>query len=285
MKNFMKKILVICMIASVSMLTFGCSDKKENNTETLSLEDVNQDLSFQFNVKDKLDATEADDEESKDDPVESQADSAVDSAVESGEEATAATEIVEVTDEAGEPVTDAQGVVETQVVTVPTEESQNTETPTEPGAVHTPDYTICLANWLDMSKAGDYFFEGEFLIIEFKLNEDLPDGYYPVSVYETDIASWEIVTHVPVCIDGGVVVGDAEAAPQASASSDDFTLTVDNVSASAGDTVKVAVDLKNNPGFCGFIIDIQYDAAAMTIVDAYGGSDFDAAISLVQPAE
>ncbi len=269
MKNFMKKVIAICLVASVSVAAFGCSSgKDEPIIETMALEDAKQELEFNYSVGGNvIDATEAPQQNDATEPAE-----------DATQPAEPATEIVEVTDEAGETVTDAAGVVQTEIVTIPV---QPTNPPAETSPSHTPSYDLCKANWLDMSQAGDYFFNGEFLIIEFKLNEDLPDGFYPVSVYETDIASWELVTHKPTLIDGGIAVGNAKAEEQ-KASDGGFTLTVDNTTGKAGDTVKVAVNIENNPGFCGFIIDVKYDAAAMTIVDAYGGSEFDAAISVVQ---
>lgn len=277
MKNFMKKMLAVCVVTSVSAVAFGCSDGNDTTMETISLEDTKQELAFIYKSGLSEDSTEAA-EDPTDAPTEAEN---TDSTV----PAEPATEIVEVTDEAGETMTEAGGAVMTEVVTVPVETgdaSQSSDDTTEPAKTHTPSYDVCNANWLDMSQAGDYFFNGEFLIIEFEVKEDLPDGYYPVSIYKTDIASWELVTHTPTCIDGGIVVGDAEAEKQPSASGDAFTLTVDNVTANAGDTVKMAINLENNPGFCGFLIDIQYDAAALTIVDAYGGADFDAAVNVIQ---
>ncbi len=268
MKNVMKKVIAICLVASVAVAAFGCSSgKKGPVVETMALEDAKQELEFNYSAGGNvIDATEGQQQNDATEPNQA-----------ATQPAEPATEIVEVTDESGEAVTDAAGVVQTEVVTIPVA----TDPATEPAPTHTPSYDLCKANWLDMSKAGDYFFNGEFLIIEFKLNDDLPDGFYPVSVYETDIASWELVTHKPTLIDGGIAVGSGKAEEQAAAG-DDFTLTVDNTTAKAGDTVKVAVNIENNPGFCGFIIDVKYDAAAMTIVDAYGGSEFDAAISVVQ---
>ena len=123
-----------------------------------------------------------------------------------------------------------------------------------------------------MSQESDFFFEGEFLIVEFEVNQDIPDGSYPVTIAQTDIASWDLVAWTPDIINGEVAV-NTEIQPQADPD-DDFTLKVRSVSAKQGDTVKVAIDLSHNPGFCGFTLDVQYDKSAMTIVDTYGGSDF-----------
>ncbi len=212
------------------------------------------------------------------------------------------TEVVEVTDENGETVTDENGEIETEIVEV-TEivEESNEDGEVETKAVvassavaqttvieskttsstsnHVVSNVNCLAYWFDMSALGDYYFEGEFMVFEFVLAEDLEDGYYPITVSSTDIGSWELVTQVPTIISGGILVGEGTAEEQAVAAEGEFTLTVDSINAKAGDTIEVAIQLDNNPGFCAFIIYIEYDENAMTMTDAYGGEDFNKSIS------
>ena len=186
------------------------------------------------------------------------------------------TEYVPVTEAGGQAATDAAGQPRTEPVEV-TETVASTEPAEQPATLkpteaYTPSYDLCKAYWLDMSQESDFFFEGEFLIIEFEVNNNIPDGSYPVTIAQTDIASWDLVAWTPDIINGEVAV-NTQIQPQADPD-DDFTLKVRSVSAKPGDTVKVAIDLSHNPGFCGFTLDIQYDKSAMTIVDTYGGSDF-----------
>ncbi len=261
--NTMKKIFAICVVTSIAAVTFGCSDGKNQIKETISLEDTKQELQFYYNTGESEDSTEAPEKETTAE-TEAPATEIV-------------TEFVDVTDADGQPVTEeggaAQTEVHTEVVTLPA------ETPTD--APYTPAYDTCKAYWLDMTKEGDFDFNGEFLVISFEINENAPEGNYPVTISNTDIGSWDVVTRVPECINGEISVGNAKPSEQKKASADKFTLTVENTSGKPGDTVDVIIDMKNNPGFCGFVIDIQYDANALTIVETSGGADFDAAVKYV----
>ncbi len=296
--NTMKKILAICIVASMSVVAFGCSSgKEETPQETIALEDTKQELQFFYNTGNGPDSTEAVTEKAT--TTQTTAAAGTDAAQTTEIATQVITEYVPVTEADGQQVTEANGEVQTEVVTsVQTEivtapasedatdegtapEAPATEATTEAPAVHTPSYDTCKAYWLDMSQQSDFDFNGEFLVIEFKINENVPDGSYPVTIATTDFGSWELVTRVPECINGEVTVGNAEAAKQSEATTGSFALKVENAKGNPGDTVKVAVDLSNNPGFCGFVVDVQYDAAALTIVDTYGGADFDAAVNVL----
>ncbi len=278
MRNSMKRALVICLVAAMSAMAFGCSDDKKKDESsvqmgTVSQEDLQQELQFVYGSGNAPDSTEA---------AEDQNEPATEIVTEVLTEVVTeytATEYVAVTDTAGEQVTEAGGAVQTEVQEVVQTEVATeivTEVVTAPaGAEYTPSYDTCKAYWLDMTQQGDFTFNGEFLVLEFQVKEDTPDGNYPINITYTDIGSWELVSRYPECVAGEIVVGDAEPTKKAEASADAFTLTVDSVAAKQGDIVKVAIDMANNPGFCGFVIDIQYDAAAMSIVQSYGGVDFD----------
>ncbi len=292
--SIMKKVLAICLVAAISTITIGCGGKTNSENEapqeTINIDDTKQELQFFYGNGESVDSTEAPENSNADSKAETNAGDdkpATETAATETEIVTEiATQYVNATDEAGQDVTDAQGVVQTEVqteivteiVTVPasTEEQKPTE------SEYTPSYDTCKAYWLDMSQMGDYNFNGEFLVLEFEINENIPDGSYPITITKTDIGSWDLLTRVPECINGEVTVGDAEPAEQSKATTGAFALKVKNASGNCGDTVKVAIDLSNNPGFCGFVIDIQYDAAALTIADSYGGADFDAAIKIVE---
>lgn len=292
--SIMKRALAVCVVAAVAGMTFGCSSGKQNDTttpkETISLEDTKQELQFFYNAGESVDSTEeASEAGGEDSAPETNAETPAEPATEIITEV--ATEYVAVTDAEGQEVTEAGGAVQTEVVTevvateivtVPATEG-NADAPTEaPAPEHTPSYDTCKAYWLDMSQMGDFIFDGEFLVLEFEINENVPDGSYPVTIATTDIGNWDLETPVPECINGEVTVGNAEAGEQMKPTTGEFALKVNNATGKPGDIVKVPIDISNNPGFCGFIIDIQYDAAALTIVDSYGGADFDKAVNLVQ---
>lgn len=52
----------------------------------------------------------------------------------------------------------------------------------------------------------------------------------------------------------------------------DLTISVENKNVSAGETVKVAVSLKNNPGIVGMTLKLTYDEGAMTLIEVNKGS-------------
>ena len=312
MKNTMKKAMTVCLIAALALSAFGCS--KENKTEdlpveTISLEQTKQDLTFDFSKK----GASSDTAETKADST-TAATTAKDGATTAAAAATTAagskqyeevTQAMNVTDAEGHGVTDAAGQAVTEWVVVETRPVQNQNQPQDateapaartpetqalaaqepatdaPAPTYTPSYDTCKAYWLDMTKQGDYFFNGEFLTITFEVNKDIPDGSYPVTIATTDIASWDLVKYDPVCINGEIAVGGTPAEQEA-ISENDFCLKVNSQAAKQGEIVTLTIDLANNPGFCGFVIDVQYDASAMSIVEAEGGKDFDEAVNVAE---
>lgn len=318
-KNYMKKIILALVLASVSVTCFGCNKKDTESgdatgetQETLALDQAKWPLTFSHDV-DTEDGEDA--EEPKEDATEGDAESTQESAKASTEKApdkpVAVTEYVEVTDESGQPVTDAAGVVQTEVVNV-TEQVQVTDPSGQPvtdaagtvqtevvnvtqappatdsnssgtdatTAAYTPVMDVCRAYWLDMSQTCDFYFEGEFLVIYFQVNEGVPDGNYPVTFKSTDIASWDVKKWDPVCIDGEVAV-NSEITAQDDLPESDFGLKINSVAAKQGDTVQMTIDLKNNPGFCGFVLEIEYDKSALKIMSTKSGADFDSVVNYV----
>lgn len=286
MNTSVKRALAVCVLAAVAFAGFGCGKKgadSEMSVETISLEQTKQDLTFDFGTKKTTqpfeDATEAQEDATEGTEGTEETAETVD-----GTQIEEVTQVVNVTDEEGHGVTDAAGqsvtdytVVETRVVQNPQPATAaKTEAQT---AAYTPEYDTCKAYWLDMSQQGDYTFNGEFLTLTFEVNKDIPDGSYPVTIATTDIASWDLVRYTPVIVNGEIAV-NSTAAAQEDMSSNDFCLKVNSQSAKQGETVTMTIDLGNNPGFCGFVIDIQYDANALTIIEAEGGKDFDAAVHL-----
>ena len=347
MKNSIKKSIVACLLASLAVTAFGCSSGTEETAsnaeanlpkETISLDQTKQELTFVHDIGGDtvVEATEAKENDAQNAETKTDGDSAetdasgsdaandgtsadsskattavtqtpvamtetvavtdtagqpvTDAAGEVQTEVVNVTEAVQVTDASGEPVTDAEGQKQTEVVNVteiPAAEPQenNHDTPAEATEApqsnsYAPVYDICKAYWLDMSQEGDFFFNGEFLVIEFDVNEGTPDGHYPVTIAKTDIAGWDITSWKPECIDGEVAVNTTPEA-QADMPESDFALKVNSVSAKPGETAKVVIDLANNPGFCGFVLDIQYDKNALTIAETSGGADFNKAIHYI----
>lgn len=277
--------------------------------ETISLGQTKQPLTFVHDIDDGVDNTEGNPEAQE--GAATTAAGGQNEEVSTSVSVVEATEVVAVTDDKGQPATDDKGNQQTEIVkatqqavvtdtkgnpetndkgetqtqVVPVTETvivtEKAESPAtlspnaDPGnqTSYTPSYDTCKAYWLDMSQESDFVFEGEFLIFEFEINQDIPDGSYPVTISKTDIASWDLVSLNPKIINGEVAV-NTDLKPQEDFPDKDFALKVNSVSAKQGDTVKVAIDIKNNTGFCGFVLDVQYDKSAMTIVDTYGGENF-----------
>jgi len=337
MKKFMKNVLTVCLTASLAVVAVGCSDKtstsadKNSNqlpVETVSLGQVKQELTFNYNQGAVVEATEA----NKEDAVE---DAPAETVMEE------VTEMVSETNGQGQLETNNDGTVKMQAVvvetrpvvktTLPTPNNTNAVTPNLPAETfppkadnnnsnnnnsstpdnqnnstpdqnnstpdapvpsnapaptvspvetpYTPVYDTCKAYWLDMTQMGDYNFNGEFLTITFQIKNETPDGNYPVTIATTDIASWDLSQYTPRIINGEVSVNGTPAS-QEDIPADEFTLKLNSVSGKQGDTVTMVMDLQNNPGFCGFVIDVQYDSNALSIVEAKGGKDFQKAITV-----
>lgn len=287
MKNTMKKAITICLLAAMAVSAFGCGNKGKGQdipVETISLDQTKQELTFDFNAGGVDNA-----EEPSEDAVETEEQTEADTTTAAAETTAVAfeevTETVKVTDAEGQDVTDASGEAVTEVTVVATRPLETSETQegttaapaTTAAPEYTPKYDTCKAYWLDMSKQGDFTFNGEFLTVTFEVKSDIPNGSYPVRIAKTDIASWEEVRYDPKIINGEVAVGQSKAG-QETMSDKDFTLKVNSVEAKQGQTVTMTIDLANNPGFCGFVIDIQYDANAMKILKASGGKDYNSAV-------
>ena len=155
--------------------------------------------------------------------------------------------------------------------------SEYAKNQTIPTSYTGPSMDTCKAFMLDMSKQSNYTQNGELMVIKFYVNKTTPDGSYPVKLSKPDFASWEEVAYVPQVIDGEVRVGGTPAA-QTAMPDKDFAARVNSVSAKAGETVEVTVDIANNPGFCGFVLGVEYDRNALTLVSVSNGKDYDQTI-------
>jgi len=152
--------------------------------------------------------------------------------------------------------------------------SNNAELPTDGGLqVHNGTRTTMQAWWMDLSKSKDYVFNGEYLVAEFKIKDDAPDGIYPVTLDWLDFANWETQTIKFTGIDGAVIVGAD--APENTFNDDDTPqIMVSNVSGKAGETVKVSINVKNNPGVIGNILRFSYNSDVLEYVGGGEGADF-----------
>lgn len=157
-----------------------------------------------------------------------------------------------------------------------------------------PEYKTIQTLWYDAALKSDISFEGEFLLFTFKIKDNAVNGTYPISFTRTDFADYgtndsvdENGKKIPgisskildvKVIDGSVTVGGT-AKKGETVSGSVFAMSVSNESGNAGDEVTVVLDLKNNPGFVGVDIHLQYDSNVLEVVNTSSGKDFKAAIN------
>ncbi|MBQ8514950.1 MAG: hypothetical protein IJ496_06085 [Ruminococcus sp.] len=184
------------------------------------------------------------------------------------------TEYVAVTEAGGEQATDAAGETVTEVVT---------QTQTE-AVTYVPAMDNFRSYWLDMvKKNGEYnkVFNGEFLVVTFKIKEGTPDGNYPITFGEQDFVNWEEEQLDVKTVDGYVTVGDAIPTAAGQAQPGQFTIQAKSVTGKAGDEVEVIFNVNDNPGLVGYVFNFEYDKNALEIVDARIGSDCEGIIDSV----
>lgn len=151
--------------------------------------------------------------------------------------------------------------------------SNNAELPAEL-QVYNGTRTLMQAWWMDISKEEDYVFNGEYLTAEFKIKDGTADGIYPITLDWLDFANWDGETVKFTGIDGAVIVG-GEATENKFNEDGTPQVMVSNVSGKAGDTVKVAIYVENNPGVVANILRFGYNSDVLEYVGGGEGADFD----------
>ncbi len=216
----------------------------------------------------------------------------------------AVTSYVAVTDDSGNKVVDDNGKVVTELVTIPASQGGdsntgnnnasettvaggNNQNPATEGnqnaaAPYTPKTDNFQAYWMDMSQNKDIVFNGDFIDITFKVKETTPDGNYIVNLATptnaSEFANWDAKALVPAITNGCITVGSASPEAQTATNASDFKLTADSLTANAGETVTMRIQIADNPGMVAFVLRLDYDSNALEIVDAQVGSDCEAAL-------
>lgn len=176
------------------------------------------------------------------------------------------TEKVVVTEAGGATVTDAKGQKVTEVVT----QVQTEAVPYVPAPKSEPIY------WLNMTKGsnGEYdkVFNGDIMTIEFRIKEGTPDGNYPIMLTSPDFVNWEEEQLDIKTVGGYVTVGDAVPTQPDQVQPGQFTISSTSVSGKVGDTIKVVINISDNPGLVGMVVFVEYDSAALEVVGSEQGS-------------
>jgi len=210
-----------------------------------------------------------------------------------------------VTDSAGVPVTEAGGqtvttvvnvtevVTKTELVTVSQEaansgadntdtssSSSETETTTSSGSNYQSNMKSFNAIWFDVSdpEGKNYTFNDTFIEVRVKINEDIPDGKYPINITWPDFAARdpEVVgksVDVDHTINGYLYVNTP--VENQDIPSDGFTVIAQNVEGKQGEEAVLKFDIKNNPGLAGINFNFEYDENAITIEEAYAVGEFE----------
>lgn len=153
--------------------------------------------------------------------------------------------------------------------------NNNVDLPSKTGLqVHNGTRTTMQAWWMDISKQKDYIFNGEYLVAEFKIKENTADGIYPITLDWLDFANFDAQTIKFTAIDGAIVVGGEAEENKFNEGSSDPQIMVPNVSGKAGETVKVAIQIKNNPGVVANILRFSYNSDVLEYVGGSEGADF-----------
>lgn len=157
--------------------------------------------------------------------------------------------------------------------------SNNIDLPAETGLeIHNGTRTTMQAWWMDISKQQDYVFNGEYLVAEFKIKDGTGDGIYPITIDHADFANWDSKTVKFETVDGAVIVG-GEATENKFNESGAPQLMVSNVAGKAGETVKITIQVKDNPGVVANVLRFSYNSDVLEFVSAGEGADFNGKFS------
>ena len=288
MNNVTKKIIAVFSVVLVAMSSLaGCGDKKENSNSgeamtqyalEIGSADNNNPLTSDPGIADE-DTTKSE-SPTESDPEESE----ITTEVEVIEDVTDAegqpvTEVVIVTDEAGEPATNAAGETVTETVKVTTvvkkTEKVTQTTTTAPAAKYEPKQDGRYAMWLDISKDENFYFEGDFLHIVFKVKENIPDGDYKfrISPDLSDVAG--VAVHPSKVIDGTIRVNNGSIDPVDVSGETGMVFYGDNIACKQGDTIDYYMNIKNNTGLVAFVIWFYFDSNALEFVSAEASGEYE----------
>lgn len=309
MKNITKKIIAVFAVLCVAMTSFvGCADKpKDNNSSSSSSKDDSSESSAeqpQMQYPLSIGKAGEDNDIAIDDPdVDLKGDDPVSSEESSKSESSKSpvenpTEVQNVTDSKGEPVTEVVEVTKangekevddngkpvtetvkvTTVVTKPTEASdeKTTESATKNSdSDYTPKSDGRYAMWLDVSRNENFFFEGSMLKATFKVKEGIPDGDYKIRISPdlSDVAG--VAVYPSKVVDGIIRVNNGEIEAVDVSNETGMIFYGDNISCKQGDTIDFNINIKNNSGLVAFCIWFYFDSNALEFVDAGASGEFE----------
>lgn len=179
-----------------------------------------------------------------------------------------------VTDDSGATVTDDSGKAVTQKVSGGNSSDSNSTTTS--GGSSSKSTTGCKQlYWLDTSQGGDFYPDGDFVDITFKIKDDAKDGNYTLGFSSggdaSQFANYDAEDVAVTYVDGDIAVGSASQKQEGSAGSG-CTLIAGTAKGNQGDEVTVRYSISNCPGICAMILRVTYDTSALEVTGYEVGS-------------
>ena len=282
MKNIRKRLIAVAIIASMALTSVaGCSSdsvgKGGSASSSSSAESVDDNLDHVENEEGNVVITpfqtgSADDLAINDPNAPTDDDTTT--AANANAKATTAIGTVTVTDAKGKTVTDAEGqkVTETYIATAANNgNSNNNNNNNNSNNSGNSDYKSSIDSmyclWIDISKDENYVFNDQFIRIQFKIKEGIPEKDYPIR-FNPDFSSVAGVSvHPDKVAQGTIRVGSGSIEPMDVSSEK-------NVACKPGDTIDYYLNLKDNPGLAAILVWFYYDKNAMEVVEVEPAGEF-----------
>ena len=276
MKTLSKRIIAVFAVLCVAMSSFaGCGDNN-NGSSSSKTEDVKTQYALEIGAAqdgNKMPDPPADTTPATTAPAVEDATEIQDVTDADGQPVTT---VAVVTDAAGAPVTDAAGSTVTEVVKVTTivNKPAGGDSSTTPAVKYEPKQDGRYAMWLDISKDEDFFFEGDFLHIVFKVKDNIPDGDYKVRISPdlSDVTGTAV--YPSKVIDGTIRVNKGAIDAIDVSGESGMVFYGNNVACKQGDTVDAYINIKNNSGLVAFVIWFYFDSNALEFVSAEASGEY-----------
>ncbi len=290
--NIRKRIIALISVLAVAMTGLaGCAKDKEESSglrnadkyyplqigeEDESLDIAIGDTTLNLDAADPVaDATDAGNQEPATEEVIEDVTNAAGEPV---------TEVVYVTEPSGEQATDAAGEPATEIARVTQLVVKPVETPSTPtqaaedstSSAYVPAEKGRYAMWLDISGDVNKYFEGETLKLTFKVKDDAVDGDYTLRLSPQYSSIAGVSLKPSKVINGTIRVNNGTVeANDISAETGDLVTCASNIACKQGDTIDCYISIKNNPGLAAFFIWFYFDTNALEFVDGCAAGEFE----------
>lgn len=151
-----------------------------------------------------------------------------------------------------------------------TDEDEIEELPAKSGTIKKV-YSL----WMDIKDGVDYYFEGEFITMTFKVKDDAK-GDYEISL-DPDLSDvMGVSPNKSTSVRSGTVrVGEGSIDPLSISDLSGMTIYGENIACSAGDTIEYHVNIKENKGLAAVMLWTRYDSDAFEFISAKPCGEFE----------